>query len=476
MKRILCLVVAVLLAACGAGDGESQTDRSLPVVEMLVMGGSNERAAQRISEAASELTVEQLGCRVSIRMVDLVDYESELARLRVNRELPDLLVVQSKEQLSQLAQGQEIVCLDDFLQEEDILYREVASETEWKNVTLGSKIYGVPFGNNQPYCFAFVMRQDICDALGVDPAAVTDLDELYMVLCRVQQAYPKLIPVAPNYAMLSPNVEWDGLTDEAGMSSAGVLLYRDPMTDRLELITRVPEFWQWCETMYRWRQEGLLMENCGFNQEPRQVLLNTGAAFGGFVRYSESSAWNQQINYPGQLCYAILSTPRKDYADNGAAFCISKTAEDPALCIEVLRYLYSDDELLGLCTFGQEGVDFTVENGQHKACNDQTDRHVITLWCWPNNDRLMGGKQVVETLTGEVTESPAAGFLFDTADCGEAYDKCIAVMEKYYQALVNGEVNPTEVIPQMEEALKKAGVEQLLDEQQRQLEEWQQQK
>lgn len=470
VKAILAGLLAVLLTACQAPNNTSAAEKEVPTVQLLVIGGSKDEACKRISEQVSAITLEKLGCRVEIQCAALTDYELKLTRMRVDDELPDIFVSQSKDKLSEFAASGEILCLDDVLEQEDALYQEVKNDIEWRNVTLENHIYGIPFGNNQPYCAGFVMRKDICDALGIDAEQITDMEALHQVLLQVHQAYPDMMTVAPNYSNVTPVVNWDSMNNAVGMSAVGVLPYQEPMENQLQLITQIEAFRDWCQTMYQWNREGLIPENSSLNQEPRQALMKSGMAFGGFVRYNQSSAINAEISGGQEVYYALLSAPRLDYADNGSAFCISKNCVDPQLSLAVLRLLYTDDTLLQLCTLGQEGTDYHLVDGKPVSGEETTDQYITTLWCWPNNRRLIASLGIEEKeLPGSVCVSPASGFLLDSQICMEEYNACHILLKQLYPALINGEIDPEQGIPYLDEALRKAGAETLLQEEQRQL-------
>lgn len=474
MKRLCCLAAAMMLAGCTASapapDSTEQAS-ALPVLEVMVMGGGNPSSVSRISRAISERTAEELHCTVSLKMVNLSEYDAELNRLQMNGELPDLFVCPSKKTLCQLAEEGQVLCLDDLLEEVPELCAQITDPWEWRNVEVGEQYYAVPFNNNRPFRLAFAMRADLCAELGIDASAITDLDTLETVLLQVHQAYPELDCVVPNYAVLSSSFDWDTLSNEVGGCSVGVLPYREPMSTTLELITDVPEFQAWCERMYRWNQEGLIMPETCFNQEPRQTLLNSGQAFGSFLRYFDATVYNLQINQGTELTYAILSDSRTDTTDNGSSFCVRTDAENPALCLEFLQMLYTDPELLSLCAFGQEGIDYTVTaDGSLRAIPSDQELYAITLWCWPNNRSLLPGGG--DTGTEPTLVSPAAGFFFDTSACQGEAAACDAVMDIYYPALMSGTLDPAQAIPQMRQALLDAGAEKVLAEQQRQLDAW----
>lgn len=478
MKRRNCcallLAVCLLVTGCSGNTAAMDPAEELPCVTIQVFGGSGAEATARISQAASEITAEKLGCRVEFRFVERTDYSAELNRQRLGESLPDIFVVESQADLVEMVKGEELLCLDELL-EGSALCEEIKSY-EWYGTTMDGHTYAIPFNNSQPTSLGFCMRKDICDELGIDPAQITSMDQLHETLLRVKQSYPELVPVVPNYGEIAPVTvsEWDTSVYESKISSIGVLPYTEPMSETLEMITRTPAFWEWCQTLYRWSGEGLVMEDASFNQEARVSLMGAGNAFGGFVNYNASTVLNQEINVDQELCYAVLSEPYIDSGYSCLAFGISRTTEEPRLCIQVLELLYTDAGFLSLCTFGQEGVDYTLENGDYRSLLDETQRHVVNLWCWPNNRKLFDDeyRQQWQEEWSSAKVSPMMGFWFDSSACEQQAGACYQIMNRYYRALMNGEVDPDTAIPQLEKELLDAGGETVLAEMQSQFDRW----
>lgn len=467
----LALLMAVLCFFAGCGHPAEVTEM-LPTVTVLVMGGSDTEACRRISQAASELTAQELGCRVEIRMVERGDYRAAVDRMRLTGALPDIFVLDSKEWLRELQGEGELLCLDDLLTGETLLRQEITAVGEWNNVTVEGRVYGIPFNNNLPQTRAFMMRQDICDELGIDPAAITTLEQLHEALVTVQAAYPEMILVAGNYSDISPLNWWEGISYKDKVSSAVVMPFDD--SGALKRITQLEEFRQWCQTMYRWQQEGLVMPELSFNQESRQELLNSGVAFGAFLRYNAAVTPLQQVNVKVPLCYAVFGTDTINYKDIACSFVMPAEAQAPETALRLLQMLYTNEELLRLCTCGQSGIDYVQEQGRYVTVGSGAGRYVTTFWCWPNNLRLFDEDVRAEVARQMEQTAPSAveGFDFNAAGVEKELSACELVMEQYYQILVNGEIDPAQVLPEMDRQLLEAGVQRVQAEIQAQYDAW----
>jgi len=478
MRKMKVFFIAILLLIlCGCSKQEPIDASEVggeKTLHIMLMGGNTSQALRRISDAASEISMEKLGCRVELHTISLSEYSSQLNKLQLDGELPDIFVSESKSMLAQLIDEKQVLCLNNYLLEYTKLTEEITSRTEWENVSLNGDVYAIPFNtNNEAYRFAFAMRADICAELGIRAEAITNLDQLHDILQKVKASYPDIIAVVPNFAKLSPSPAWDTVSNRSGDCNVGVIPYRDKAADKLELITDVPEFWDWCRYMYSWNQEGLLMKDICFNQEPHQTLIQSGVAFGYFTRYTEGTAINQSINLEQPPVYAMLSGERVDYSENGLSFCIAAETEMPETSMEFLQLLYTDTELLSLCVYGQEGIDYTrLDDGSIRALNNSDAPYVITRWCWPNTSSLDDVNKEGIASTENIQVSPAAGVWFDNSNFESEANACNKIMGQYYQALISGMLDPDIAIPKMRAELIEAGAMQVIEEQQLQLDKY----
>ena len=72
----------------------------------------------------------------------------------------------------------------------------------------------------------------------------------------------------------------------------------------------------------------------------------------------------------------------------------------------------------------------------------------------------------------DTMKSKAYGFFFDTSSVVDQYSACSNVMDKYYKALLAGTVDPESTIAQANGELEAAGLQDILTEKQKQLDDF----
>ncbi len=174
--------------------------------------------------------------------------------------------------------------------------------------------------------------------------------------------------------------------------------------------------------------------------------------------------------------YVVLSPKKLDYANYNLSFSLSSDTKLAELSIKFLELLYNDKELLTLCIYGEEGVDYEITAGGdiERPANSElskNEQYISTSWVWPNRSSVILGNKI-EFPESDVIISPGIGFVFDSSTIQSKYSLCQAIQQKYYYPLMAGELNPDIAIPKFIAELKEAGAYDLINEKQKQFDSW----
>lgn len=164
---------------------------------------------------------------------------------------------------------------------------------------------------------------------------------------------------------------------------------------------------------------------------------------------------------------------------------ISATCENPEKAIKFLELLYSDTDFINLMNFGIEDVHYTTTEGSNvigypEGVDPSTCGYGNFLGIPCDNMNIY----VREPLTDEFTEtvskfafgnakaSKYLGYTFDTTNVSTEISAVTAIVNKYAPALECGIVDPEEMIPQFTAELEAAGMDKIIEENQKQLNDW----
>lgn len=459
-KRFWAVLAAVLLAGCSAQKNEEPPDLdTYPTLSILTIGECSPEACARVSQALSEITMERIGCRVELRCSDRRTYHAQIDGLLLESELADIFVCPDRATLNKLLEGNYVYRLNRFLESHPMLYNAVQDDAQWRESSVGEYCYGIPFGNSASFYWGFLMRRDICQSLNKNPASIRDLNDLHDLLVSVQKKYPDIIPVVPDYGNIETYVDYVSLSSRIGVLSPD---------GSVVSIEDLPDFPERCTTMRNWYQEGLILKNAPFNRLSRVQWLKSGAAFGSFARVGRYTL--QELRYIcGEDIDCIpLGELRSDANQGDDCFCIYAYSQNVDLCLSLLELIYTDPDVLALCVYGQKGIDYTIGADGAAVPTDLKDGYYS--WNWPLRDRI---PQPYCTLSHP--DAPAGetdGFVFDGRVLANELYQCNAVMEKYYNALCSGMIDPEEGIALMKAEFQSAELDKVLAEKQHQWLQW----
>ena len=69
-------------------------------------------------------------------------------------------------------------------------------------------------------------------------------------------------------------------------------------------------------------------------------------------------------------------------------------------------------------------------------------------------------------------ESPLYGFIYDTTNVKNEITAITNVTDKYKAIIENGDADPSTTLPQFNEELKSAGIDNIIEDMQKQVDEW----
>ncbi|SBW02129.1 putative Tat pathway signal sequence domain protein [uncultured Eubacteriales bacterium] len=473
--RGLALGMAALYLAALAGcsretEGPLETGEPAVKLRILSVGSSGEEACQRIGKALSELTQRELGFSVELQQASMAKYDSELSQQMLLGQAPDLFCYIAPEDLQNYIDEGDVFPLDSHLKDFFYLTRNVPSEV-WSCVRVDNQTYAVPANNSVNYSLGFLARADIVEELGIDPSQVTTWDGLHDVLLRVKAAYPDMVPVVPHFGQTHQTLGQDPLGNDLG-----VLL--DNKGTVVENLYASEQYAEMCARMHQWYEEGLILKDASMTGEAASRMVKLYNGFGFFIRLSDNNIVSNTRSVGQEMVAFELGGPIANSSSVNLGWCVSPTSQYKQQAMQLLELLYTNQEAADLCIYGQEGVDYTRIDADTVTNIDTPpqDEWSTIHWGWPNRQVAsvwrLPDKETPKLALKGAQRSPAMGFVFNSAPVQSEVDRCKAVADKYHNVLMSGYLDPADALPRFLTELEEAGIETVIAEKQRQLNDW----
>lgn len=380
----------------------------------------------------------------------------------------------------------------------------------WEGVKINGRIYAVI--NYQQWGVAarkgFAFRKDLAEEVNFDWRAVKGkpaLEALRLTEPFIDASlknHPDMIgwETSSTYSFFADEpLIWD-MEVVGDMTTPGWVRFTEPTKVINQFET--PEFAEYCNIMRDWYQKGYVRKDGATlkdtSPDRKAAKMIAAVAYGwpdtvdseaaGFVN---ADTVKMSMCTPETAPAVFVSTTRTVIpaaAGSTAAVAISAKSKNIEKSLELIELLNTNDPLYMLITQGEEGVDYEytsdgtaqlIEGKYNFNWNEwqigQSYSPDFTRALYSRNsdgEGLQKSQSVVYAADREADVSPVTGFTFDPSSVKTQLANCNAVFTEMVPALSSGSVDPKKALPEFLDRLKTAGVDDIIQEKQTQLDAW----
>ncbi|HWT74817.1 MAG TPA: ABC transporter substrate-binding protein, partial [Mobilitalea sp.] len=310
-------------------------------------------------------------------------------------------------------------------------------------------------------------------------------DDVDALLSKVKTAYPDmnlLVPPVVNDGILNGMVstKLEEIQSGAGISFSS--------TDTKAVnIYATDEYKEICERAYDWNQKGYFLPDAATNTETRNSLISAGNAFGyivgsmspGFITQETNSNGTEMVGtYIGD---STLTTSNVSFAQ----WTVPTACENPEKALAFLNLLYSDPEIQNLFLYGVEGTDYQVKDAAKDIIGFPDGKDSSTVG-YTNQTWISGNASIAhiwETdsptvwtdladFNNNAKKSALYGFAYDTSNIRNEITAISNVKSKYCAILESGMADVEETLGKFNSELESAGIQNVIDDMQSQIDAW----
>ena len=192
------------------------------------------------------------------------------------------------------------------------------------------------------------------------------------------------------------------------------------------------------------------------------------------------------VMYFGDQIEGGIATTNVSFFDCG----IANNSQDPDMAFKFIKALYTDAKVMNFWQYGIEGVNYQVLDDGTAYFTDAED---ASNYKYHQNSGWYQGNQFISYVWNDGTRtpdywkqlqdhntwadySPAFGFMWDATDYSVNITALQNALETYRPALETGDIggveNVDKMLKQLNDALYAAGLQEVMDAKQAQLDEW----
>ena len=498
----------------GAADGGGTTTTSVGtyttedpyhlVFEYIEFYEQDSEARTAVQDAMNAYLRENYQMEVELLPTSYADYQTSTQLMLSGKDKLDVLPIQYGVAASWINMGG-IYDMTPLMNTEDgnKIIEALGSEENAMVGSMNGVLFGFPANKESVELGGLCMRADICDELGLTEKYNLDAEnsdtytgkslswkEAEEIFAAVKEAHPEMYPLYLNNSdQLNRFTSFDTMVD-----SFGIL---DMTTDR-EGMKLVNEFetQAYLDTvtmLAEWYDAGYIYPDAATDTQGTATMMKAGNTFSyataikpGFL--SEAEAAN------GCECYVLYINPTQDgyicttnvsFIDTG----IAAQSEDPEMAFKFIAALYSDPTLYNMWQYGIEGENYQLledgtayfaegEDGSNYKYHQNTGwamGNQFQSYVWNDGTKTADYWEQLKKHNDWAYYSPAYGFMWDSSNYSTEITALTNAFETYRAALHTGSVgvkNVQSTVDALNEALYAAGLQDVMDAKQAQLDEW----
>lgn len=494
-KRVMILVMSGIIATgMSIVPVQAKGEDTYEVVMQWPAVGDTPSGLEAVEEKANEILKDK-GITLTLEPVNAFNLATETSLAVSSGEKLDLSV-SLYSGVGSLVNNGSILELDDLLEEygQDIL--STCNETQMTGGMYNGQIYGIPVayinGNDQ----AFICRTDVLKDCGIEIEndKYYTFDELEEIFAKVKEVKGDSFYMVAGGLDANTNFPFmaEYCIDTCGQSAASgaVMLDHEEETPSITNVFASDEYEEYANRMYEWNQKGYFSPDASTDTESATTLIGGGNYLGTFANYCGESTLVELSGNTGYDCTAIRvhEAVSRSNEFSSILWSIPSTCDNPEKTMEFLDYLYSSEELTNLLRYGIEGVSYEVvesdENGTVIQFPEGMNASSVPYyqqfgiygnrlkWYAMSPNKTTLNKELQEFRDSVTKKSSVLGYTFNIDNVSNQYSAVDSVISQYAMIINSGSIDPKKELPEFLSALKTAGIDEVIAENQKQLEQW----
>lgn len=492
MRRLSCFILAagllIILAGCGTRVQVQKEEPDKIIMTFQTLPTSRLSGLQRIEDAINEIAMAEVGVEVSLRTIDASDSYTTYPLWLSKGERIDLMVLNYQDIQSYVKNGQ-LLSLDGLMEQHGTGIRELINSgcDLTSGTTIDGEIYGIAVASNDIGIGAglWVPRHYLEAAdFAYNSEKIYTIDEVNYLLAKLKELYPEKYPLGQITSGNTFSTQHFFYGIQMPLGTGDISGSLDEASGKLINFYETEEYRQFLIQMREWFQLGYIYPDSAYTCFSSIELMRSGEVLS--IPLTSNPGIVTEADVGAEIvCLHLSEIVATPSGPKGTFWVIPTTCRDPEKAMKFLNLMYTDERIVNLLIWGEEGQDYLFLD---------KDEGVITYpegitqenASFHNPLGLYGNKRLAysfgsgqlkkqqEDYTQKITYigQEYIGFFFDESPVSTETWQIQQIANRYLPVLESGCVDVEENYTAFLSALKEAGIETVIAEKQRQLDAW----
>ena len=476
MKRkiisVMLLSAMLITAAAGCKKTEETVDNK-PVLKVYMpnMAGTITDLDEVIAKA-NELVADKIGAKMEFIYIDVGAYTEKMnMKLASNEEFDICFTSGWLNPYEKAVKNGSYYPMKKLIDENCPELWDTMEDYWWEAATYDDDIYGVPNQQIVSTIPAMTMNKKWAEKYNLDVDSIKTIDDIEPFLQQIHDNEPDVYPVRPaglgyktKYESIISCIRLDGSNEN---EYKAVFEWDDP------------NYMRSIEKMRDWFKKGYIRQDIA-------SVIDDNNDFKGNKYVITATGWKPgfEASQAAQLGGEHIAILLDDHVTVNKGSClatmwaISANTKYPAESIKLINEFETNKELYNLLCYGIEGKHYEWIDSEHVRQNKDSGYFMNQAWAFGNqfNAYIREGEDTnvwVETkkINAEAVPARLMEFEFDNSNVQMEISQCETVQSEF-KNIFNGSADYTTQFPEYKERMMKAGAQNILNEVQRQLDQF----
>lgn len=491
MKKVLAMLLAVmmvasLLAGCG-GDKPTEAPKTetpaetpktegtkaeaskdgVPTLTWYQVGGGQPKDIDAWNAIVNPYLEEKIGCHLNLQVVGWGDWADRRKMLVQTNDDYDIIFTNMADYVNNINMGA-FADLTEMVKETPGI-TDLIPEDYLKACMVDGKLYGIPAYKDSSMTNFFTWTKEDVEAYYPDWANVHTLADADAAMYALKEGTgtTPLMMGKDGVSCIVPN-----LYDNFGTGLAAIGVSYFDGSNKVVATFEQEDVMEQLRLVHKWYNDGII------NSDANTLDFFQGMCSVGFAQGwpAASVGWGA-----GRGAEVVVSQYGETVLSNdtvqGSIACINNSSANKELALKFLELVNTDTKLRDMLAYGIEGTHFEYveEDGIQKVNRLSMDWTAAaytqgsTMVMTQEAGTLGDPREEIRYQNEHAVASPALGFCFDVTNVRDQIAACVATFEDYKSLLYTGAADPDEIVPQMMEAMRADGFDDIVAEAQAQL-------
>lgn len=433
-----------------------------------------------VQNKINELTRKKIEAEVELMIIPSGSYRQQMTLMLSGDEQLDVMGAPSSVIPSAYA-GEQIRPLNDLLDQYGQGIKDVLGDV-LKCGQFAGEMYCIPIMADTAAGYGgFMLRKDLCEKYGINTDSVRtygDITKIFEVIHENEPDMTVLAPYSVGYSFMQFCINFDKLGDYFG-----VLADHGQNLNVVNLF-ETEEYKEYLTVFRDWYQKGYISSDVTNATEAGAALMKAGNLF-AYTQATKPGIETQEKNSSGHELIACQVLDTFTVTGNVWQWTIPENSRNQEKAMQFINLMYTDKDLINLMAYGIEGKHYEVKEDGTVGYPDGVDSsnsgynmgnmvwsfgNEFNAHVWNGNDPAVWEQTKEWNQTGIV--SKAYGFVFNNTSVANEIAAVQNVYDQYRMSLECGVMDIEPTLQEMNEKLYAAGLQTIIDEKQKQLDEW----